>query len=187
MILLLDNFDSFTYNLVDYFSQLGIESHVVRNSACIDEITTKSYSGIVLSPGPENPDSAGILMEIVDYYVCRLPVLGICLGHQALALHFGASLVKARKPMHGKISRLDEYSGHLFSGLEGPIDVVRYHSLIIEDLPEILNETAICEGELMAFEHKSLPVCGIQFHPEAALTTLGINMLSNWVSFNNIV
>lgn len=188
MILLLDNFDSFTYNLVDYFNQLGIEVKVIRNDQPLSEVMAGSYQGVVLSPGPETPRMAGNLMQVIEHYTNKVPMLGICLGHQAIGQYFGADLVKAGYPMHGKLSKVTVTESALFHGLPPEIEVVRYHSLVLERLPEILKATAYTTaGELMAFENKELKVAGIQFHPEAVLTQYGLQMLKNWASFSNIV
>ncbi|MGW8122522.1 anthranilate synthase component II [Roseivirga echinicomitans] len=188
MILILDNFDSFTYNLVDYFGQLNIKTEVHRNNVPIESINFSKYSGIVLSPGPEKPEKAGILMEVVKSSIGATPMLGICLGHQAIGQHLGASLVKAIYPMHGKISKIETKEGIIFNGLPNAFEVVRYHSLVLQNLPESLTPIAQTQnGELMAFENIELKVTGIQFHPEAILTEYGLEMLRNWVSFYNIV
>ncbi|MBO3698943.1 aminodeoxychorismate/anthranilate synthase component II [Roseivirga sp. E12] len=189
MILLLDNYDSFTYNLVDYFGQLGIESKVFRNDFPIEEIKHFDYSGIVLSPGPENPSLAGNLLHVVNHYIGKCPMLGICLGHQAIAEFLGGKLAKADYPMHGKISKLVTRGSEAFKDLPTQFEVVRYHSLLVEELPDVLNPTAYTEsGELMAFESdEDLMVWGLQFHPEAILTQYGLEMLRNWVTFYNIV
>ena len=187
MILLLDNFDSFTYNLVDYFNQLGVEVKVFRNDVALDKIKEYSYEGVVLSPGPENPEKAGYLMEVVNHYHDKLPMLGICLGHQAIGRYFGAQLEKAIRPMHGKITRISVSGGAIFDSIPFEMDVVRYHSLVIKELPEILESTAVSdENELMAMQHRNLPISGLQFHPEAHLTEHGMDMLANWLRFNNI-
>lgn len=188
MILLLDNFDSFTYNLVDYFCQLGVEVKVFRNNEPIDEILSHSYQGVVLSPGPERPAKAGNLMKVIAYYADELPMLGICLGHQAIGEYLGASLEKAVYPMHGKISRISTISGSLFSNIPREVKVVRYHSLVLRNLPKSLKEVAYtADGELMAFESANGKMMGIQFHPEAVLTEYGLEMLKNWASFSSIV
>lgn len=159
-----------------------------RNDVALEEITRQEYSGVVLSPGPENPAKAGCLMEVIAHYAEKLPILGICLGHQALGQYFGANLDKAILPMHGKISRLDRFSGQIFTSIESEFNVVRYHSLVLKDIPVCLNQMAhSAEGELMAFEHVQLPITGLQFHPEAALTEHGLTMLSNWIRLNHIV
>lgn len=187
MVLLLDNFDSFTYILADYIAQCGVNYRVIRNNIDPDEITSDLYQALILSPGPQTPQKAGNLMQIVDHYVHRVPVLGICLGHQALGMYFGASLSKAIQPMHGKISTVTCKPDYIFDGLPASTRVVRYHSLILENMPDSLQTTAITDqDEVMAFRHCSLPVRGIQFHPEAALTAHGLRIISNWVKFNNI-
>lgn len=188
MILLLDNFDSFTYNLVDYFNQLGIAVKVFRNSDTLEEITAYNYKGVVLSPGPERPATAGNLMKVIAYYEDKLPLLGICLGHQAIGEYFGASLEKAAYPMHGKVSRVKTSPGVLFRDIPDEITVVRYHSLVLKNLPETLKPVAFSSNkELMAFESATGSMTGIQFHPEAVLTEYGLEMLKNWASFSNIV
>lgn len=172
---------------MDYFNQLGVEVKVFRNDRSLKEINSYNYSGVVLSPGPENPKKAGCLMDVVDHYADKLPVFGICLGHQALGQYFGAKLVKAIKPMHGKLDRIVSLKGPIFKGIPEETSIVRYHSLILEQLPDILEPIAYTvNGEIMAFEHKGLPITGLQFHPEAILTNCGLQMLSNWISFNNI-
>lgn len=188
MILLLDNYDSFTYNLVDYFAQLSAEVEVRRNDTPMEEILAHNYSAVVLSPGPEKPHSAGRLMDVVEYYLGKIPVLGICLGHQAIGLACGAQLKKAKRPMHGKLSEIANNEGILFQGLPKTFDVVRYHSLILSEIPSQFRITAKTKSdEVMAIESKELMACGIQFHPEAILTQYGLEMLRNWVSFYNIV
>jgi anthranilate synthase component 2 len=184
MILLIDNFDSFTFNLVDYFNQLGCEVHVVRNNVPLEEIKKHTYHALVLGPGPETPARAGILMEAIDYYHDKLPILGVCLGHQALGEYFGARLVKGLRPMHGKISTIHTRGQLLFHKIPTPLKVVRYNSLVITDLPGVLKETAKTdEGENMAFRHVRLPIAGVQFHPEAALTEYGLRILQNWLDY----
>lgn len=183
MILIIDNFDSFTYNLVDYFKQLGCQVIVRRNNGPLDELESKAYDGIVLSPGPGIPKNAGKLMEIIAYHAGEKPILGICLGHQALAEYFGAMLVKARKPMHGKISQIYRVEDPVFSNLPTQFDVVRYHSLVCSQLPDVLRKLAWDEfGEIMAFRHNALPIYGLQFHPEAVLTQFGLDILRNWIN-----
>lgn len=187
MILLLDNFDSFTYNLVDYFNQLDVSCHVVRNNVPLAEVMEEKYEGIVISPGPEVPEKAGNLLQVLDQYHDKLPVLGICLGHQAIGQYFGASLVKGQRPMHGKISAITIQPDPLFDQIPERINVVRYNSLVIDKLSDNLLPLAFShENELMALKHKKLPVWGIQFHPEAVLTEYGLQMLKNWLSCNRI-
>jgi len=182
-ILLLDNFDSFTYNLQDYLGRVGVSCEVFRNNVGLDEITKNSYAGVLLSPGPGKPQGAGNLMQILDYYHDKLSILGVCLGHQAIGEFFGATLTKAQKPMHGKISKITiTAESALFQDLPKSFNVVRYHSLVLQDLPECLEITALSqEKEIMALQHKSLPIFGVQFHPEAALTDFGLQMVANWV------
>ncbi|MBB6459838.1 anthranilate synthase component II [Flammeovirga kamogawensis] len=182
MILLLDNFDSFTYNLVDYFTQLGEKVEVIRNDTPLEEIIVYKYSAIVLSPGPETPDKAGNMMDVIDYYHKTHPILGICLGHQAIGEFFGGKVIKALKPMHGKMSQIECTTSTLFQNLPEKFIVVRYHSLILDNVHNIINVTAkSMENEIMAIEHKNLPISGVQFHPEAILTEHGLDILHNWI------
>jgi anthranilate synthase/aminodeoxychorismate synthase-like glutamine amidotransferase len=186
MVLLLDNFDSFTYNLVDYFGQLGLEVHVVRNDVSLRKIQELPIKGIVLSPGPGVPKDAGCMMALIREYYNKVPMLGICLGHQALGEFLGAKLGKSNKPMHGKISNITCINDTIFKGLPTQMEVVRYHSLVLTQTPAcILPLAQTIEGELMAFRHKELPLFALQFHPEAALTTYGLKMLRNWVTIAN--
>lgn len=190
MILLLDNFDSFTYNLADYVAQCGVEYQVLRNNLSIEQIKKRDFQAVILSPGPQIPRKAGNLMRVVDHYVTQLPVLGICLGHQALGEHFGATLTRASKPMHGKISAITCADDELFGEVPKQIEVVRYHSLILKNLPpslKVIAQTDSADQEIMAFRHKELPVHGIQFHPEAALTEYGLQIIYNWLNFARVV
>jgi anthranilate synthase/aminodeoxychorismate synthase-like glutamine amidotransferase len=184
-LLVLDNIDSFTYMLVDYLKQAGATCRVVRNTASLDEITAESYDAVVLSPGPGTPRQAGCLLNVIEHYHEQLPVLGVCLGHQALGEFYGARLVKAIKPMHGKLSVVRKMSKDtLLVNLPDEFKVTRYHSLVLVDLPSELTELATTiEGENMAFRHRNLPLWGIQFHPEAALTQYGLAILKNWITF----
>lgn len=181
-ILLLDNFDSFTYNLLDYLGRVGLACEVHRNNVPLSTILKTHYAGLLLSPGPGKPQEAGNLMEILAYFQDKLPILGVCLGHQAIGEFFGAKLMKAQKPMHGKISKIRLVNESiLFKNLPKQFGVVRYHSLVLSNLPECLKVTALSpENEIMALEHKFLPICGVQFHPEAALTDFGLQMIENW-------
>lgn len=188
MILLVDNYDSFTYNLVDYFQQISVEVDVLRNDEPFEKFFEKEYSGVVLSPGPETPETAGQLLKIAKNFVGKTPILGICLGHQALGMLQGAKLTKAIRPMHGKLSAINTDQSIVFKGLPETFNVVRYHSLVLKDLPKELVITAkTTEGEIMAIESEALMLSGIQFHPEAVLTEYGIEMLRNWATFYNIV
>ncbi len=187
MILLLDNYDSFTYNLVDYFQQLGIVCKVYRNDTDFDEIIAHDYAGVVLSPGPEIPKRSGQLMKVLEFYQKKIPVLGICLGHQAIGEFYGETLFKAQKPMHGKICSITKKEDPLFDSLPRQFKVVRYNSLIISDISPHLNVIARSESEeVMAIRHKELPVWGLQFHPEAAMTEHGLKILKNWLDYTNI-
>lgn len=188
MVLLVDNFDSFTYNLADYLAQLGVELEVLRNDSIDLPSIPKKYNGIILSPGPGEPQDAGLTLDILNLYSSSIPILGVCLGMQAIGTHFGASLEQAISPMHGKVSEVTFDENHaLFQNIKKPFNVCRYHSLVLKNLPAT-SLTALAkttDGELMAIAHKTLPVWGVQFHPEAILTTQGMQLLDNWVtSFN---
>ncbi|MFN3316183.1 MAG: anthranilate synthase component II [Raineya sp.] len=182
-ILLLDNFDSFTYNLLDYLGRVGVSCEVHRNNTPLEILKKNEYQGVLLSPGPGKPQDAGNLMEVLAYFHQKLPILGVCLGHQTIGEFFGASLTKAQKPMHGKISKISvQNENMLFRNLPKSFSVVRYHSLVLENLPDCLQVTALSqENEIMALAHKFLPICGVQFHPEAALTDFGLEIIENWV------
>ena len=185
--MLLDNFDSYTYNLLDYFGQLGIEAHVIRNDTPLSEIEKLDFEGIVLSPGPGIPQNAGNLLAVIDQYHQTKPMLGICLGHQALGEYFGATLQKGIRPMHGKISEITCRADSIFKNLPNQMPVVRYHSLVLKEASPVLLPLAFtAERELMAFRHVSLPLYALQFHPEAYLTTYGLDMLRNWAQLAGI-
>ena len=185
--MLLDNFDSFTYNLVDYFNQLNVTPKVFRNNQPIEEITNYNYKGVVLSPGPGLPEESGNLLEVIKYYENKLPILGICLGHQAIGQFFNTDILNAYKPMHGKISKVFLEEDYLFEDLPGEIQAVRYHSLILGKLPDSLEVIARAKNnEIMAIRHKDLNIRGLQFHPEAILTEYGIMILQNWVRQNDV-
>ena len=187
MILLLDNFDSFTYNLVDYFKQLNVNSKIFRNDQSINEITPFQCSGIVLSPGPGIPKNSGNMLDVIKYYMDKVPILGICLGHQAIGNFFNAKIIKAERPMHGKISSIYVENDYLFKGLPAIIKVVRYHSLVLNELPAEIEQIAYSNnGEIMAIKHKHKNIRGLQFHPEAILTEFGMDILRNWVLHNEI-
>ncbi|MCC6721245.1 MAG: aminodeoxychorismate/anthranilate synthase component II [Bacteroidia bacterium] len=186
MLLLIDNYDSFTYNLCDYFLQLGQQVQVIRNDEkTAEELSEYNFSGIVLSPGPGTPYASGNLMQIIDYWNSKVPILGICLGHQALGCYFGAELIKATNPMHGKISAINMIKHEMWKGIPQNIKVCRYHSLVIDlKINDELIQTAISKDDnsIMAISHKNLPIWGIQFHPEAILTEYGIEILKNWLN-----
>ena len=187
MVLLLDNYDSFTYNLRDYILQLGHECMVVRNDEMtVDEMTAISFSSAIISPGPKTPESAGITMQFIERFYASKPILGICLGHQAIGEFFGAKLVKAEKPMHGKTSVITHADHFLFKGLPEQFEVMRYHSLILDgvDSTDLTVIASTAENEVMAIAHNQLKIAGVQFHPESILTPQGLGILKNW--FNHI-
>lgn len=184
MILLVDNYDSFTYNLLDYLEQLGASCKVIRNDEySLSEIIAMEPEAIVISPGPGRPAESGILAELIAYYHDKLPLLGICLGHQAIGEYYGARLQKAAQPMHGKTSVI-RHNGHpMFSGIPENMEVMRYHSLILENVPAPLLVTARTAGsEIMAMAHPVLPIWSFQFHPESVLTAFGLTLINNWLS-----
>ncbi|MCC5919672.1 MAG: aminodeoxychorismate/anthranilate synthase component II [Cyclobacteriaceae bacterium] len=187
---LLDNFDSFTYNLVDYLLDLGADVDVFTNEKafCSDQLA--QYDGLLLSPGPKRPEDAGSLMSWIRGAVGQLPILGVCLGHQALGIHFGAKLIHAQKPMHGKISEvIKRQESLLLKDIPDNFKVVRYHSLILTYENSVLQPLLITkEGEMMAFQMPKNKIYGLQYHPEAWLTEYGKPILRNWldICFNNI-
>ncbi|HWB64466.1 MAG TPA: aminodeoxychorismate/anthranilate synthase component II [Chitinophagales bacterium] len=188
MVLLLDNYDSFTYNLYDYILQLGLTCKVVRNNELsIDEIATLNFSCAVISPGPKTPDEAGITMPFIERFNQVKPILGICLGHQAIGQFFGAKVVRAQKPMHGKTS-LVKHTGHaLFKNVPQDFEAMRYHSLIINNIEKTpLQVIAKTETEVMAVAHPQLKIAGIQFHPESVLTPDGLQIMHNWFEWAGI-
>lgn len=188
MILLIDNYDSFVFNLARYVREAGFDCHVVRNDAItLDEIDSLNPEKIILSPGPCAPDQAGICLDLIIQFAARCPLLGVCLGHQAIGQAFGGKIERARQPMHGKASRIWHDDSLLFAGLPNPLTVGRYHSLIVSDsgLPEVLAVTARSEGgEIMAVCHRRWPVFGVQFHPESILTPEGSVLLERFLTLN---
>lgn len=182
MILVIDNYDSFTFNLVRYLKELGEELTIVRNDEItIEEIRKMKADSILLSPGPGNPNSAGVCLDIVRNLHKETPILGVCLGQQVIAQAFGGVVRKAFQPMHGKVSTICHDGLGVFSGLPSPLNVARYHSLIAEELPECLTITAkTASGEIMGIRHKKYRIEAVQFHPEAILTEHGIDMLRNF-------
>jgi len=183
MLLLLDNFDSFTYNLYDYLCRLGIPCTVVRNNSCtLAELEALPLQAIVISPGPGRPEDSGITMQVIQHFHNRLPILGICLGHQALGLYFGAKLLRGPEPVHGKTSVLQHNNDKVFEGIPTTFPVMRYHSLVLTGLEstplEVIATTA--DGLPMAIKHQELPLYGFQFHPESILTPDGLKLLGNW-------
>lgn len=187
MILLIDNYDSFVYNLARYVSELGFESQVRRNDAItVEEIEALQPSHLIISPGPCTPQEAGISLEAIRHFAPSLPILGVCLGHQAIGQVYGGKVTRARRPMHGKVSQIRHTENDLFSGLENPMTVARYHSLIVseESFPQELLVTARCElGEIMALRHRVYPLFGLQFHPESILTRFGYELLQNFLFY----
>ena len=188
MLLVLDNYDSFTYNLVQYFGELGEQPYVVRNDALsVDEVASLAPKAIVLSPGPCTPAEAGICIPVVRRFGAQIPILGVCLGHQAIGEAYGGSVIRApRGVMHGKTSRIRHDGTGLFEEIPSPLEVMRYHSLVIErrTLPTCLSVTATAaddEGEVHAVCHTEHPVWGVQFHPESILTQSGKQILKNFL------
>ncbi|MCX6198726.1 MAG: aminodeoxychorismate/anthranilate synthase component II [Bacteroidetes bacterium] len=183
MVLLLDNYDSFTYNLRDYILQCGKECHVIRNDEMsLDEIEKLNFSSAIISPGPKTPSEAGITMKFIESFHQTKPILGICLGHQAIGEFFGAKLVKAIRPMHGKTSNITHNRNYFFKNLPDEFDVMRYHSLILKELEKTeLQITATTkDGDAMAITHPTLKIVGMQFHPESILTPHGLQLMKNW-------
>ncbi len=183
-ILLIDNYDSFTYNLYDYFLRLGASCVVVRNDEWTPtQLKSFSFDALVLSPGPQRPKDAGLLMWIIDEFHNKKPILGICLGHQAIGEYFGAKLVKAQIPVHGKTSTIHHHNDLLFQNLPPSFKVMRYHSLILESLENtpLISTSFTEQNEIMSLAHQELPIHAVQFHPESILTEYGLDMLNNWL------
>jgi len=184
MILMVDNYDSFTYNIFQHLSEIGAEVLVKRNDEIsVTEIANLNPSHVVISPGPGNPDQAGISIETIQYFAGRLPLLGVCLGHQSLAQAYGAKVVRANRLMHGKTSAIHHHETHVFRNLPNPFDATRYHSLLVEksSLPDDFEITAWTdEDEIMGLRHKPSGAEGVQFHPESILTTWGKDLLKNF-------
>ncbi len=182
-LLVIDNYDSFTYNLVQYLGELGADCDVVRNDVIsVDEVGRRDAEAIVISPGPCTPNEAGISVETVKRYAGRLPILGVCLGHQSIAAAYGGRVVPAKRLMHGKTSMIHHDGQGIFEGLPNPFEATRYHSLAVDDLPAELVATAHTEdGEIMGLRHVSERVIGVQFHPESILTGQGKPLLQNFL------
>ena len=186
-LLVIDNYDSFTYNLVQYFGELGANCEVLRNDQKnLEDIVIEPYDGLVISPGPCDPDQAGISLPAVKRWAGQKPLLGVCLGHQCIGQAFGGKIVRATRLMHGKTSPVHHFNEEIFEGLPNPFSATRYHSLVIEpsSLPDILEMTAWTEEqEIMAVRHRELEVWGVQFHPESLATDSGIMVLKNFLKY----
>jgi len=185
MLLMIDNYDSFTYNLVQYFGELGEDIQVYRNNKItVEQIEDLHPSRLVISPGPCTPNEAGISVETIKHFAGKLPLLGVCLGHQSLAVAFGGEVVRADRLMHGKTSQIRHDGKTIFRELPNPFEATRYHSLVVKraTLPSCFDVSAeTAEGEIMGLRHKSLGVEGVQFHPESILTAAGKDLLRNWL------
>lgn len=184
MILMIDNYDSFTYNLVQYLEGLNETVIVKRNDKIsLDEIAAMAPSMIVLSPGPCTPNESGICLEVVHRFKGQIPILGICLGHQIIGQAFGCKISKALEPVHGKVHAISHDNAGVFDGLKNPLQVTRYHSLVVEnrEIPDFFEITArTAQNEIMGMRHKDYPIEGVQFHPEAILTEMGMELLDNF-------
>jgi len=185
---MIDNYDSFTYNLVQYLGELGAEVETVRNDAlCVADITAMNPDGIVISPGPCTPNEAGISVEVVEKLGSSLPIFGVCLGHQCIGQAFGARVIRARRIMHGKTSMISHDKKGIFNDVPEPFEATRYHSLVLENesIPACLEVTAWTEfegkQEIMGLEHRDYPLAGVQFHPESLLTRVGHDLLANFL------
>ncbi len=185
MLLVIDNYDSFTYNLVQCFGQLGVEQQVFRNDALtVEEALKLNPDRVMISPGPCSPTEAGVSLDMIAAFAGRVPLFGVCLGHQGIGHHFGGKVVRAARLMHGKTSPVFHRATDLFRGLPNPMEATRYHSLLVEreSLPDCLEITAETEnGEIMGLAHKTLPVWGVQFHPESIATREGMKLLENFL------
>ncbi|WP_409305873.1 aminodeoxychorismate/anthranilate synthase component II [Peribacillus sp. SCS-155] len=185
MILMIDNYDSFTYNLVQYLGEMGENLEIIRNDQIsVTEIENLRPSFLMISPGPCTPNEAGVSLEAIDYFAGKVPIFGVCLGHQSIGQVFGGRIVKAERLMHGKTSPVYHDGKTIFEGLPSPFNATRYHSLLIakDSVPDCLEVSAWTEeGEIMAIRHKTLPIEGVQFHPESIMTEHGKEMLQNFL------
>jgi anthranilate synthase component II len=186
MILMIDNYDSFTYNLVQYFGELKADMRVIRNDdMTVEQIKALKPAKIVISPGPGRPEDAGVSVDVIKKLSGHIPILGVCLGHQAIGYAYGAKIINAKRLMHGKTSMIEHKNQNIFKGLSHPFEATRYHSLVIDPkkVPECLEVTAWTtdDREIMGVAHKSLPLWGVQFHPESILTKEGKNLLANFL------
>ena len=188
MLLVIDNFDSFTYNLVQYFGELGQAQTVVRNNAItVEEALAMDPDRVLISPGPCSPNEAGVSLDMIHAFAGKKPILGVCLGHQSIGQYFGGKVVRAERLMHGKTSPVHHQDSDLFQGLPNPMQATRYHSLIVEraSLPDCLKVTAETEaGEIMGLAHATLPIWGVQFHPESLATESGMQLLKNFLQLD---
>lgn len=186
MFLLIDNYDSFTYNLVHYFGELGTDVEVYRNDALtVEEALALKPEGIILSPGPCDPDQAGICLELIEKAAGHYPIFGVCLGHQSIGQAFGAKIVRAPEPMHGKVCAINHINKGIFQDIPSPVSVTRYHSLTIapDTLPDCLEVTSTTDdGVIMGVQHKEFPIHGVQFHPESIASEHGHKMLENFLT-----
>lgn len=191
MIVMIDNYDSFTYNLVQYLEQIGGPVRVVRNDAAtLDDIASWNPAGIVISPGPGRPDSAGISMPAIRRFSGKIPILGVCLGHQAIGMAFGGKVVSAKKLMHGKTSAIHADGRSLYEGIKQPFQAMRYHSLAVsrDGLPDCLEISSETEdGEIMGLRHRNHATEGIQFHPESIMTPVGKRLLKNFLRLTGTI
>ncbi|MDD2367318.1 MAG: aminodeoxychorismate/anthranilate synthase component II [Desulfuromonadaceae bacterium] len=189
MLLMIDNYDSFTFNIVQYFGQLGEDVRVYRNDRItLEEIETLQPDRLVISPGPCSPEEAGISVEAIRHFAGRIPILGVCLGHQSIGYAFGANIMRSVTLMHGKTSPIIHNGKDLFTGVQNPFQATRYHSLIVDrpTLPDCLEITAWVEnGEIMGLKHRELDVWGVQFHPESILTEHGMDLLRNFITISD--
>ncbi len=185
MILVIDNYDSFTYNLVQYLGELGADPQVVRNDqTTVEAIEVQAPDRIVISPGPKTPSEAGICLDVITAFAGKIPILGVCLGHQAIGQAFGGDVIRAPQLMHGKTSAIEHDGRTIFAGLPNPFPATRYHSLIVkrETLPDCLEVSACTyDGLIMGLRHKKMKVEGVQFHPESVLTNAGKQLLANFL------
>ena len=188
MLLMIDNYDSFTYNLVQYFGELGEDVRVFRNDKItLGEIEALAPERIVISPGPCSPDEAGISLSLIRHFAGKIPIFGVCLGHQSIGAAFGGEVVRCDYLMHGKTSLIYHDGKGLFAGLSNPFEATRYHSLVVErsSLPDCLEITAwVEEGDIMGLRHRQFPIWGVQFHPESILTTGGKDILRNFLEMS---
>ena len=185
-VLFIDNFDSFTYNLVDDFCKRNCRAKVYRADTALEKLKALAAEFapdlLVISPGPGTPDSAGVSLQAAGYFKDKLPIFGVCLGHQVIVQYFGGKIGHAQKPMHGKPSRITHNGKDVFAGVENPLQAGRYHSLVALEVPECLEKTAEFEGIVMGVRHKELPIFGVQFHPESILTPAGGKIIENILS-----